>query len=131
MNIPPSKKVDVLIRTGSLNSDQKDYIKSLSRVENLTADADAEKPKASASSVVKGIDVFVPLEGLIDLNVERNRLDKESNRLQGLLNVVTKKLENKNFVDRAPEDVVERERKKKSDWEKALRKINILRADLN
>lgn len=131
MNIPPSKKVNVYIRTNDLTEDQKAYIKSLSRVEEITASSELDKPKASASAVVKGIDVFVPLEGLIDLDVEKARLDKEIARLEGLLKSVTAKLNNGNFVNRAPKEVVERERKKQSDWENALKKISLLRKDLN
>ncbi len=130
MNIAPSKKVDALITTNSLTDLQKTYIKSLSKVENLLTGEELQKPSVSASAVVSGINIFVPLEGIIDLEVERNRLDKEINRLQNLLNGVNKKLSNENFLNRAPAEVVEKEKAKQRDWQEALGKVLTLREDL-
>jgi valyl-tRNA synthetase len=89
------------------------------------------KPKASASAVVKGCDIFIPLEGLIDLDVERTRIEKEITRLSSSLEGVKKKLSNENFVAKAPADVIEKERTKMEDWEKSLEKLRTIIADLN
>lgn len=131
MNIPPSKVIDVYLKSASLSEIQQDYIKSLTRVGSITVDPNLEKPKASASAVVKDCDIFVPLEGLIDLDVERNRLQKEIQRLEGMLNGVSKKLSNEKFVNNAPKDVVDKERAKQHDWESSLNKIKALLEDLN
>ncbi len=131
MNIPPSKEIDVFLKSESITDVQKDYIKSLTRVGSITVDMNLEKPKASASVVVKGCDIFVPLEGLIDLDVERGRLQKEIQRLEGLLTGVGKKLSNEKFVNNAPAEVVEKERAKQHDWEASLGKIKDLLEDLN
>jgi valyl-tRNA synthetase len=100
------------------------------KVENLTVDADLEKPKASASAVVKGCDIYIPLEGLIDLDVERQRLEKEINRLEGLLNGVSKKLSNEKFVNNAPADVVEKEKAKQHDWTEQTEKLKKILEEL-
>jgi valyl-tRNA synthetase len=71
------------------------------------------------------------LEGLIDLDVEKNRLEKEMLRLQGLVKSVTNKLSNEKFVNNAPSDVVEKERTKQTDWQNSLDKIKTILADLN
>ncbi|KUG25365.1 valyl-trna synthetase [hydrocarbon metagenome] len=131
MNIPPSKQIDVYLKADKITEVQKRYIQSLVRVENLTVAADLEKPKASASSVVKGCDIYIPLEGLIDLDVERQRLEKEINRLDGLLNTVTKKLSNEKFVNNAPADVVEKEKTKQHDWAELIEKLKNILVDLN
>jgi valyl-tRNA synthetase len=131
MNIAPSKQIDVYLKSESLMDIQKEYIKSLTRAGSITVDANLTKPKASASVVVKGCDIFIPLEGLIDLDVEKNRLEKESLRLRGLLAAVNKKLANEKFVNNAPADVVEKEKAKQRDWENSINKINSLLADLN
>lgn len=131
MNIPPSKQIDVYLKAAKITEVQKRYIQSLVRVENLTVAADLEKPKASASSVVKGCDIYIPLEGLIDLDVERQRLEKEINRLDGLLNTVTKKLSNEKFVNNAPADVVEKEKTKQHDWAESIDKLKKILVDLN
>ena len=130
MNIPPAKKVNAIITVEGLTDLQKTYIKSLSRVDELQTGKDAAKPKISASAVVAGVNVYVPLEGIIDVDVERNRLDKEIARLEGLLNGVNKKLGNENFLKKAPAEVVEREKAKQRDWQNALEKVRLLRQEL-
>ena len=112
MNIPPSKKINVLLKTNEVSERQIDYIKKLARVEDLKAGENIVKPKASASSVVKSSEIYIPLEGLIDLDVERQRLQKEITRLEGSLAGIEKKLSNEKFVSGAPADVVEKERTK-------------------
>ena len=130
MNIPPSKQIDLYLKADKISDVQKKYIQSLVRVEKLIVDADIDKPKASASSVVKGCDIYIPLEGLIDLDVERQRLQKEINRLEGLLNAVTKKLSNEKFVNNAPDDVVEKEKVKQRDWTESIDKLKKILEDL-
>lgn len=130
MNIPPSKMVDVYLRTGDITDIEKVYIKKLGRVENIEASAVMEKPRASAASVVKGSDIFIPLEGVIDLDVERSRLQKEITRLEGSLLGISKKLSNESFVNNAPKDIVDKERQKQNDWEEKLMKLRTLLDDL-
>ncbi len=77
MNIPPSKKINVLLKTNEVSERQIDYIKKLAKVEELQAGESVTKPKASASAFVKSAEIYIPLEGLIDLDVERQRLQKE------------------------------------------------------
>ena len=123
MNIPPSKYINAFIKTSGIYDYQLDYIKKLARVENITVEKDIEKPKASASAVIKDAEIYIPLEGLIDLNVERNRLQKEITRLEGALAGINKKLSNEKFIQNAAQEVVERERTKKKDWETSLEKL--------
>ena len=130
MNIPPSKKISAYLKTESLSQIQQDYIKSIAKVKELVVDKVLTKPKASASAVVKGFDLFIPLEGLIDLNVERERTEKEINRLEGMLAGVSKKLKNEKFVNNAPAEVVEKERAKLDDWESSLEKLKTILSDL-
>ncbi len=70
-----------------------------------------------------GIEVFLPLEGVIDLDRERSRLRDEIGRLEGQLAAAEKKLANDNFVSRAPGEVVEREREKASSFREQLDKF--------
>ena len=131
MNIPPSKKVNASIKSDSITENQSVYIKSLGKVEELTNGADIEKPKASAAIVVKGINIYIPLEGIIDLDVEKQRIEKEIKRLEGALVGVEKKLSNTKFTENAPADVVENERAKQRDWTEALNKFKAIFEDLN
>jgi len=81
------------------------------------------KPKYSASSVIADVEIFVPLEGLIDVNVERNRLTKEIDRLESQVNSIKSKLLNRDFLNNAPKAIVEREKNKLSCFEINLGKI--------
>lgn len=130
MNIPPSTKIKAYLKTESLTESQREYIKLLARVNELVVDPQLEKPHASASVVFKDCDIFIPLEGLIDLEVERKRLEKEIARLEGLVKSVDKKLSNENFVSKAPQDVVEKEKVKQRDWKNSLEKLGALLKDL-
>jgi valyl-tRNA synthetase len=131
MNIPPSKKVNALVKTASLSDDQIEYIKSLGKIEDLTFGENVQKPKGSASTILKNCEIYIPLEGVIDLEVEKERLSKEINRLEGALIGVNKKLSNERFVNNAPKEVVEKENAKKTDWENSLEKLKILLSDLS
>jgi valyl-tRNA synthetase len=131
MNLPPSKLINVFLKSSAVTLEQEKYIKSLVRINELTVDADMQKPKASASAVVKGCDIFIPLEGLIDLNVERARIEKEIARLLTSFENVRKKLSNEAFVAKAPADVIEKEKTKLADWEKSLVKLQSILEDLN
>ncbi|MDR3611573.1 MAG: valine--tRNA ligase [Ignavibacteriaceae bacterium] len=130
MNIPPSKALNVFIKTSEVKAHQVEYIKKLARVENLTAAPALEKPGASASAVIKDCEIFIPLEGLIDLDVERNRLRKEIERTEGSLVSINKKLSNEKFVQNAAPDIVEKERRKKYEWELNLEKLKTILINL-
>ena len=131
MNIPPSKKVNAFIKSAGIESEQIDYIKKLAKVENVTTGESIEKPKASASAMFGATEIYVPLEGLIDLNVEKQRIKKEINRLEESLKGIEKKLANEKFVNNAPAEVVEKERAKQRNWEENLNKLKEILINLN
>ncbi len=131
MNIPPSKQVNVFIKSSQVGEHQIDYIKKLAKVNELKIDINLTKPKASVSAVVKETEIYVPLEGLIDLDVERSRLQKEITRLEGTMAGIDKKLSNEKFVNNAAPEVVEKERTKKKDWETNLNKLKEILSNLN
>jgi valyl-tRNA synthetase len=130
MNLAPSKLINLFLKSDAVTHEQETYIKSLVKVDKLTVDPDLEKPKGSASAVVKGCDIFIPLEGLIDTAVERARIEKEIIRISGSLEGVKKKLANVSFVAKAPADVIKRERTKMADWESSLAKLKEILKDL-
>ena len=74
--------------------------------------------------------MFVPLAGMIDLEQERERLRSEIEEKEGFLESVEKKLNNRQFVNKAPDEVVERERKKKEDATAELKRLRTNLADL-
>ena len=73
--------------------------------------------------MVGGSEIFVPLEGLIDLDAERARIEKEIARLQQAIEATERKLANESFVARAPQDVVEKEREKLASFRTTVEKL--------
>jgi valyl-tRNA synthetase len=131
MNIPPSKSIDAHIKSSEVKKHQIDYIKKLAKVDKVIAGEDVEKPGASASAVFGNSEIYIPLKGLIDLDVERGRMAKEISRLEGSLKGLEKKLSNDKFVNNAPVDVVEKEKSKQRDWAGKLDKLKELLSNLN
>jgi len=134
MNISPKEPLTVFIKTESkelaeqlISSEW--VLKKLETIEELTIGTDIEKPQAAASAVISGNELIIPLKGLIDLDKEREKIEKEIQRLEGFLKGIEKKLSNSKFVDNAPQDVVERERKKQSDTLSTLEKLKNNLAD--
>ncbi|MDP4117552.1 MAG: class I tRNA ligase family protein, partial [Bacteroidota bacterium] len=128
MSIPPSKLLNVIIKTNILKEANSAYIKKLAKVDSLVISENIEKPKVSASAVIKGCEIFVPLEGIIDLDVERKRIQKDIDRLEGSLTGIEKKLSNENFLKNAAKEVVEKEKQKKADW---LNNLQLLKNNLS
>lgn len=92
-----------------------EYFRKLARVHTLTVGSDLARPSGAASHVAGPCEVFVPLAGIIDLDVERERLRKEVTQKERFLDSVRRKLQNEQFVTRAQPEVVERERRKEQD----------------
>ena len=112
MGIPPTQAIDVLMKpskplTEKLVQGQAYVLKSLnSRVGRLTIDSKAARPNASAAAVIPGADFYVPLEGLIDFEKEKARLEKELAQLKEDVERLSKKLANQDFISHAPEEEV-------------------------
>ncbi|MFQ5706994.1 MAG: valine--tRNA ligase [bacterium] len=128
MNVAPNKTADVMIDSSkasclSLLVDNKPYFEQLAKVNKLEISSKSQRPKHAASAVVNGLEIFLPLEGLIDFNVERARLKKEIGRLEKQLEGLNTKLHNKDFLAKAPDEVIDLEKKKKSDFESNLAKL--------
>jgi len=125
-----SPKADLSLHIKTTSQDQADKLQDQSwifskflSVDSLEFNPYLTKPKASASALVKGTEIFVPLEGLIDLDKERERIQNEIKKTEGFLKSVEGKLSNQKFVENAPDDVVEKERQKKADAKSDIEKL--------
>ncbi len=127
LNIPPSKTINLYVRgpEKETNLIEKNItlLNRLAKIDSIKAGPDIKKPNQSATAIMKNIELFVPLKDLIDLNQEIARLEKQIEDMNGRLNAINKKLDNQNFVDRAPKDVVAHEKNKRADYEQQLNKI--------
>jgi valyl-tRNA synthetase len=95
-------------------------IHRLGQCETLEIGSDLKRPPESISKVLSGIEVYVPLSGLADLEIECKRLQKERNELGGHIQRLQGKLANEGFVAKAPPEVVERERTRLTDLREKL-----------
>jgi len=135
-NLNPNDEIDLLIKAkndemaSALNNNEWIFRK-LQSIDTFEVSADLKKPETSASAVIEGTELFVPLEGLIDLDKERKRIKKEIDRLEGFLKSIKGKLNNDGFVNNAPENVVQKERDKKEDTETNLEKLREILEELD
>ncbi|WKA56234.1 valine--tRNA ligase [Planococcus shixiaomingii] len=118
---PMSKKVPLTILAKDANTHavleaNAAYIERFCNPETLTIGQDIEAPEKSMSAVVSGAELFMPLEGLIDVDAELARLSKELEKWAKEVKLVQGKLSNERFVSKAPEAVVTEERKKEADY---------------
>ena len=118
--IAPKEKLNLLIK-GNWNTEFSPVIQKLANLESI--DSATEAPASAAGFVVKGVEFFVPLEGLVDEGEEKEKLEKELEYTKGFLNSVTKKLSNERFVSGAPEQVVAAEKNKQADAESKIKAL--------
>ena len=128
MGIAPSKNISLLMKMSDARTSESvqayaGYLQRLARVASLSFLGKMERPRLSASAVVEGEELFVPLEGVIDIEVEKTRLKKEIARCEGVILGIRNKLENSNFVEKAPREIVVKEEEKLENFGRTLEKL--------
>jgi valyl-tRNA synthetase len=113
--LPPSQRIEALVHTEeaeqlALLQQHADYLTSLAGLQNLVVNASVTRPEAAAVAVVAGMDVYVPLAGLIDFAQEKQRLEKDLHKVQQEIGRAEHKLQNHNFLAKAPAEIVAKER---------------------
>ncbi|MEV9639739.1 valine--tRNA ligase [Mammaliicoccus sciuri] len=121
VNTPMSRKVDLYISTKdeatvAVLEDNRAYIERFCNPETLTIGVEVNAPGKTMSAVVTGAELYLPLEGLIDIDEELARLTKELGKWEGEVKRVQGKLSNERFTAKAPAAVVEEERAKEQDY---------------
>ncbi|MBD3320245.1 MAG: valine--tRNA ligase [Chitinivibrionales bacterium] len=127
-NIPPDKKgIAVIIpetrQTEEWLNTHSDMITMFARLSSATIDRSASKPSFAGQRVVNECQIFLLLKGLIDKDVEIARLTKEIARLDALTKGAAHRLENQAFINKAPADVIEREKEKYQSFLKTRGKL--------
>jgi valyl-tRNA synthetase len=115
MNIAPAQQVDIVLRTaGNKSLDilnrYKGYIENLAKAGTVAAAAEVSKPESAVTAVVREVEIFLPLKGVIDFAEEQRRLQKELVKIQKDLSDISRKLSNRDFLAKAPEAVIEKEK---------------------
>jgi valyl-tRNA synthetase len=129
MGISPAKKVDILLdmpnpEEGEIIRRNIAHIQSLARVDSVQVAAKVAKPEASATAVFGENQVHVLLKGLLDFQEEQRRLKKEIKKIERDMEAAENKLSNKQFMDKAPEDVIEKVKEKVAAMQLQLEKLN-------
>ena len=122
MNVPPGKKAEILLITSTKEEDSlkqgEEYIKSLAQASLVTisSEKDTQIPGQAATAHVRGVDVYLPLKGLIDIDKEIGRLKKEIENAKKEVERINGKLANPGFLAKAPQEVIEKERIKAEEY---------------
>ncbi|MGI9327220.1 MAG: valine--tRNA ligase [Pseudomonadales bacterium] len=135
-NIKPGQTISILLQDGNtqdrLNAEKTGTIlRRLAKVEAIDWLEPGALAPPSALALIDELRVMVPLKGLIDVNAERARLSKEIARQQGEVKRVNGKLSNAKFIDKAPAEVVEKERGRAADLASSLAALEQQLADLD
>jgi valyl-tRNA synthetase len=121
VNTPLSKKINMFLKAKdativSALESNRGYLERFCNPEELHIGVDLTTPDKAMSAVVTGVEIILPLAGLINIEEEIARLQKEWEKLNGEVDRVQKKLSNQGFVAKAPEKVITEERAKEQDY---------------
>ena len=129
MNISPGRALPVMLQEAS-ESDRRyaelhgRFLTRMVRLQDIRLLGDDETPPPAAAVLLGGMRILVPMEGLIDVSAELDRLDRQREKLLADLGKAEKKLANQNFVSNAPAEVVAKERQRVLDFGDAIGKID-------
>ena len=117
MEVPPGREIAVILSCGSQESlrlmkHSEGSIIGLVRISDLAIGQGIEKPEDASIQVAGDVQIYVPLKGLVDVAAEEERLLKEIGKIEKEIEMFSKKLESPAFVDRAPVEIVAKERQK-------------------
>ena len=117
LGVPPGKKVKVAISAADQERARAllsavPYVEILASAEEVDVGVRLRQPPLTGCAVVGDLEIYVRLDGVIDVAAERARLGKETDKFRSLCAALEKKLGNKGFLEKAPREVVERERQR-------------------
>jgi valyl-tRNA synthetase len=113
MNISPSLFLEAIVQSPDepkrkTIENHEFLITNLARLKSLSVQKPGERPASAATTVIEDAAIFIPLEGIIDFTQERLRLEKEITKITAELATVLKKLNNEDFLNKAPEQVIQK-----------------------
>ena len=125
MDIPPGKPLPVILENASeadvrRANEHGSLLHRVGRVESVTLLGEGEEPPAAATALLDELRLLVPMKGMIDVDAERKRLGKQLEKVQTDLDRARSKLDNPNFVNNAPADVVTQEKQRAADFERQI-----------
>ena len=133
MNVPPGKRIDAVLdcktpAAVAVMAEGENYLRTLARLASLDCGVGVARPPQAATQVAGEVEILLPLAGLIDLDEEHKRLQKEIGKMEKDVALFSKKLSNEDFVAKAPPAVLQKDRAKLAE---AQEKLSILQESLN
>ena len=114
--VSPGRKIIAILQAeaeaGQILKENSEYLKVLAGLESLEISLPGIKPERAVGAIANGVQIYLPLEGLVDIEEEIKRLEKELNKAEEELARAEQKLANPGFVNKAPTAVVEKNGKK-------------------
>jgi valyl-tRNA synthetase len=115
MNIPPGIRLEAMIKTSNQEKaaiilKYSQYVESLGKLENLKCSPDIIRPNTAATAIVRDLEIYIPLEKVLNFKEESERLKKELKKINRDLEFLHKKLANEDFIGKAPADVVKKDK---------------------
>jgi len=129
LGIHPGAKIIIIAlphseKTCDFLVSQEKAINTLAGVETLNLLREEEpRPEGAATVILEDLEIFIPLEGFVDIKEELRKLTKEEKKLGMELSKTEVKLNNENFLSRAPQEIVQKERDKVNKFQTKLQKI--------
>jgi len=128
MNVDAKQTVPIRIATTDPDltqvlSDAREYVFKLAQVSQMEVASELSGDKLAAQAVAGGLALEVPLAGLIDVEAERARLNKAMEKAQAEIAKIERTLSNASFVDRAPKEVVEENRRRLAEYQDQAAKL--------
>lgn len=121
VNVPMSKKVELLVKPAgseflAILQRNEEYVRRFCNTSSLEINLELTSPDKAMTGIVTGAELYLPLAGLIDINQEIARLEKELGTLRGEVERIEKKLSNQGFIAKAPAKVIDEEKAKLADY---------------
>ncbi len=128
MNIPPDKRVNIVVKATDNNvitllNNHSEYINSLAKLESMSIRDEFSMDSGCAYSIGSGYELYIPLKGVIDIDKEKDRTVKEINKLEKELTRTNKKLQNNDFINKAKDIVIQKEKDKLKEFSINLDKL--------
>jgi valyl-tRNA synthetase len=117
LNVSPSLKLNALIKAHSRHAASvllanAPHIKNLAKIDKLEIGADIVKPEGSATAIKNSLEVFIPLKGVLNIASEVDRLKRDKAKVDLSIASIDKKLFNDDFLSKAPQEIIEKEKEK-------------------
>ena len=135
VQLPPGKKAAVIVRAkgraAACLDQERHHLSRLTFTDPLTIQPEVAKPEQALTAIIgEDIEVYLPLEGVIDLDAEKARLEKELDQLQAEIKKTTGKLNSPGFIEKAPAEVVAKEKGRREEQESKLVKLQQILQEL-